>query len=118
MPSWPATLPQFVLVDGFRWSAKPNVVSFGTEVGAGKVRRRSTSRTAQLTPSIAVTTAQLADFRTFFQGDLKDGALSFDWVDPTTQAAASLRFDPTGTPYTVAPRGLDWVVSMSLQRLS
>lgn len=117
MPSWPLTVPESPLVDAFGRSPKPNVISFGTEVGPGKVRRRSTARTKVVTARFIFTTAELADFEAFFEDDLEDGALAFDWSDPVDDVTKSFRFEPGGA-YTVSALSIGlWNVSANLQLL-
>lgn len=115
MATWPVGLPEFVLVNGFRRSPNSNVISFGTEVGPGKTRRRSTARTKNMAASLMVDGTQLATFEAFFEDDLVDGSLPFDWVDPVGGAACTFRFDPA-SPYSVsAVSGNDvWTVTMSI----
>lgn len=117
MPSWPATLPAAPLMNGLGMTPQPNVISFGTEVGPGKVRRRSTARVSALAAGLLLTQDQLEDFLAFFRDDLKDGALSFDWTDHVEGDAASFRFLPTD-PYRVALAGRAlWSVTLNLMRL-
>lgn len=117
MPSWPVTLPQDFLRDGFQRTPQSNVISFGTEVGGGKVRRRSTARTKVHTGTLQLTKAQVALFEEFFENDLKDGALSFDWTDPVTDDFVAWRFDPDNV-YTLREIAKDiWSLSISLIRL-
>src|SRR5689334_807629 len=117
MPTWPGTLPTKPQRNSFRYGAVSNVISFGTDVGPGKVRRRSTARIKKATGAFWMTEAQLATFQSFFEVDLKDGALAFDWPDPITAVTASWRFDP-GSAYEVSPVGPDtWQVNFTLIRL-
>ena len=113
---WPASLPQGV-VRGVQRNPLPNVVSFGTEVGPGKVRRRSTARVMRISASAVLTAAQAAIFEGFFQNDLQDGALSFSMNDPTDGTTGTWRFD-TQSPYTLSEQGARYVLAMNLNRLS
>lgn len=117
MPVWPTTLPQCPLRSKTR-SPKSNVIAFGTEVGPGKLRRRSTARGQLMSMKFRITTAQVAIFENFFQDSLSDGALSYTWPDPVTGASASWRFDPSG-PYslneTAAPG--KWELSIQIEKL-
>ena len=98
--AWPVSLPAYPRRD-LTWSPKPNVISFGTEVGKGKRRRRSTYRSKLWSLSFIMTDAQLADFVAFFEDDLEDGALPFEWVYPRTGDTWEFTF-ASDTPYTVA----------------
>ena len=117
MPSWPNTLPDAFLRDGFARTPQPNVISFGTEVGPGKVRRRTTARTKSHTFSMKMTLVQLNEFEAFFEDDLSDGAIPFDWTDPVAGDVASWRFDP-GSPYSAreTEEAGTWFVSMTIIR--
>lgn len=114
MPTWPGTLPTALMIAGLQRTPQANVISFGTEVGPGKVRRRSTARTETIVGSIIVTATQYATFQSFFQDDLQDGALAFDWTDPLDDSTCSFRFDPNKA-YSASPIDTDnWSVSLSL----
>jgi hypothetical protein len=112
---WPLSLPQ-CKVRGTQRTPLPNVVAFGTEVGPGKVRRRSTARVMRVTASAVLTAAQAEIFETFFQRDLQDGALTFTMNDPTDGATATWRFDAQ-SPYTLTEQGTRHVLAMNLSRL-
>lgn len=117
MPTWPISLPQEPLLAGFQFTPQVNVISFGTEVGPGKVRRRSTARVRQLPFNVHVTDAQLDDFVAFFQDDLLDGALAFDLIDPVAGGTRSFRFSPQ-SPYSVSPIGPNrWLLATQLMML-
>ena len=117
MPSWPVTLPQDFLRDSFSRSPQPNVVSFGTEVGPGKQRRRSTARTKPHTVSLQLTLDQARAFEEFFEDDLQDGALPFQMTDPFAGDFANWRIE-TGTPYSLRELAKDlWLLSMTITRI-
>ena len=111
--TWPGTLPAYPRRD-LTWSPKPNVIAFGTEVGKGKRRRRSTYRSKLWSLSFVMTDAQLATFQAFFETTLGDGALPFQWVYPRTGATWEFTFD-ADNPYTVAYFSpLEQLVTLSL----
>lgn len=116
MLNWPAYLPAAPLVAGFQIQPRPNVISFGTEVGAGKVRRRTTARTSVYTGTFLLTEDQRQAFVAFFQDDLEDGALSFSYND-VVDGTASFRFDPS-SPYSLTALSPEhWHLNVTLQRL-
>lgn len=119
MPTWPLSLPQAPLLAGFQFSPQGNVASFGTEVGPGKARRRSTARVRQLPFNTHMSDAQLDDFIAFFEDDLADGALPFDLTDPVSGGTRSFRFSsPQESPYTSSKIGPDlWLVATQLMML-
>lgn len=98
MATWPATLPQTVLSDLVRQRQAGKVRS-DMDTGPAKQRARFTATTKQFTASLMMTGAQLTTFYTFYETTLGQGAVSFTWVDPITDASATLRFmgEPTDT---------------------
>lgn len=61
-----------------------------------------------------MTDAQLATFQAFFEDDLMDGALPFEWVYPRTGATWRFTFDKDA-PYSVAYlTPLEHLVTLSL----
>ena len=91
MPSWPAALPQYVLVQGFGETPPDLIAETAMSSGPRATRRRFTAGETEINAQIAVTIAQKATLQTFFDGDLKGGAIAFDWVHPVTRAATSFR---------------------------
>lgn len=111
--TWPGTLPQNPRRD-LGWSPKGNVIAFGTEVGKGKRRRRSTYDSELWSLPFIMTDAQLATFKAFFSTDLEGGSLPFDYVYPRTGDTYRFTFD-TEAPYSVAYLSpLEHVVTLSL----
>lgn len=112
---WPSLLPK-CQVRGKQRSAAPNVIAFGTEVGPGKVRRRSTARVKRLNGTFLLTRAQVAIFEEFFEDDLQDGALVFEWTDPVTQETGNWRF-AVDNAYSLSERGSGkWDLQVALER--
>lgn len=102
MPTWPASLPQAPLVD--QWSGGPqrNKVSFQPEIGPSIDRRRGSSAFHTYQATFApLTDAQLATFVYFFETELYDGVVSFQWNDPVTGAAYNWKFSDDEPPYQV-----------------
>ncbi len=83
-PTWPASLPQRVAVDGYGEGPPDTTVRTRMDAGPAKVRRRFTAGVRPLSLQI--------DLDGFFGTTLLGGALAFDWVHPRTQAAVTLRF--------------------------
>ena len=60
------------------------------DAGPDKVRRRFTAGVRTFSVALPpLTTSQVATFDTFFDVTVAGGAISFDWVNPRTQAAAA-----------------------------
>jgi hypothetical protein len=66
------------------WSETPqnNVAQFVPEVGAPKMRSRSTANGATASCYFILTPTQLGVFNTFYETTLVSGALPFDWTHP------------------------------------
>jgi hypothetical protein len=92
MPTWPASLPQSLHI-GFRQKRQSGKVRSNPDHGAAKQRPRFTAIVKEYEDaSVHMTGAQLATFETFYEDDLGMGSLSFDWKNPVTDDAATLRF--------------------------
>lgn len=98
-PSWPGTLPQIPLADGYTESLADNVIRSENDAGPAKMRRRSTVTNETLVCTMHITKSQWATVRTFYLTTLA-AVLPFTWVQPSTGAAANFRFlsPPTITP--------------------
>lgn len=90
MPSWPGTLPDKVLKDGYDEMFSDNVVRTPMDVGPPKIRRRATSAPKIFTVNQMLTSAQVGYLDTFYYTTLYHGSLSFDWKHPRTAVAASV----------------------------
>ena len=90
--SWPGTLPQFVLEQGYSESLPDLVVESQMDAGPAKIRRRHTAASRRFTMVVQLDPAQAAIFETFFEDTLKGGVEPFDWVHPRTRAARVFRF--------------------------
>lgn len=86
--AWPSALPT-PLRNGWGEQSQPNTVSFMPEVGPPIRRRRGTVRSRISTMTFRMSDAQLATFISFFETDLKDGALRFTMAHPVTGASAT-----------------------------
>ena len=114
MPIWPLSLPADPLIAGYSVAPQKNVVAFGTEVGPGKVRRRSTARVKTISNDTYLQAGQLAVFLSFFEDELQDGALTFTWTNQLDGLTASFRFAPD-SPYQLSAMGGGlWRVTMNL----
>ncbi|GLI23493.1 hypothetical protein GGQ86_002969 [Xanthobacter flavus] len=84
--AWPSGLPA-PMRNGWGEQSQPNTVPFTPEVGPPIRRRRSTVRTRISTMTFRMSGAQLQTFTSFFENDLKDGALRFTMAHPVTGAS-------------------------------
>tara|TARA_E500000318_G_scaffold57385_1_gene53276 strand:- start:1357 stop:1707 length:351 start_codon:yes stop_codon:yes gene_type:complete len=116
MATWPATLPQYVLIDGFRQTQQPNKLRSTVDVGEAKMRPRSTRKIKRFQCSILISNdTQYDTLENFYDATLSQGTLTFDWVNPITQDAATFRFvgeveySPAGPQQSVASFELEEV---------
>lgn len=91
MPTWPPSLPQgfFLRATDQRQDA---VARTPMDSGPATTRNRFTAVSRELSVPIVLTGAQRQTLDAFFETDLANGALSFDWKDPVTDAAKTFRF--------------------------
>lgn len=119
-PVWPASLPQAPLVDQWAGGPQRNKVGFQPEIGPPIVRRRGTSSVEIWEGTFPpFTAAQLTAFRTFFEDDLYEGTLAFNWTDPIKGDTGLWTFSDDNPPYKiVATANSYYSVSMKLIRIS
>ncbi len=114
MPSWPVTLPQTPLVEGFSRSRQDARLRTSMDAGPDKVRRRYTAVPENLTCVFVMTDSQLDIFDVFYVDTLLGGALTFTWTHPMTGVSVTCRVKDE--PQTV-PRKRRWAVSMVIEVL-
>lgn len=93
MPTWPASLPQRVLADGYQETAPRFTIRTQMDAGPAQVRRRFTAGPTPLWVQLRLTFAQKATLDAFYLNDCAGGALPFAWVHPVSRAAVTMRFE-------------------------
>lgn len=84
--SWPATLPQRPLAEGYTEGYEDNTIRSAPDKGASKTRPRFTRlRFTRTGVTYLLTNAQKVIFDSFYQS-IKGGALTFNWPDPVSGA--------------------------------
>lgn len=78
MDTWPITLPQIALLEGWRL-AQPHRPKIVTEMedGPARMRKRTTAAWSQMPLAFLMTNAQFTTFHTFVRDNLEDGAVRF-----------------------------------------
>lgn len=114
MATWPATLPDEFLEEGFSETLGDNTVRYQPDVGPPQLRRRATASPRRITGVMRMTAAQVDTHDTFYVTTLKDGSLSFDWNHPRTGAAATFIYS---APPVYQYRNGHWYVSRQLEIL-
>jgi hypothetical protein len=116
MPTWPASLPQFVEVGDYQESPPATKIRSPMDASPPKMRRRFTAGVRPLRVKIMLPTkAQVETLDSFHETTLAGGTLSFDWVHPRTQVAKTFRFvsEPRYSPK--SPEG--WYAHLDLEVL-
>jgi hypothetical protein len=99
MVDWPTSLPQTGL-NGASGGPQQNSVSFEPDIGPSIDRRRSSFAGRKIKVELPpITNAQYAIFVSFFEDDLYDGLLPFNFNDPMTQTTKSFKFVKTEPAY-------------------
>jgi len=90
--AWPASLPSYLLVDGYSEGIGDGRVRSQTDMGPPKVRRRSSAMPKTLQGRMLMTGAQLATLQSFVETTLVGGSLPFTFTDPVTRGSILVRF--------------------------
>ena len=114
MPTWPTSLPQAPLVEGYGEQPPDLIVRSQVDVGWAKTRRRATAGATRITATYTMTGTQLAVFESFLAGDIADRTLAFDWPRPRTGATVPVRI--VEPPQIVPAAGTHrWRVGLTLE---
>ena len=114
--TWPGTVNQNVLRDGFTVKPEANRISFKPETGKAKRRRRTTIATELVTYGLLLTLDEFADLLDFWHDDLLDGTLPFTFTDPLDEAEKTYEFVDDAEPEAMSPTGLYVTVYLHLLR--
>jgi len=112
MATWPVTLPDYVLQDGYLEQPPENTIRTKMDVGPPKARRRATSAPRPIKCRQHMTAAQVVTFDTFYVTTLKSGSLPFEWQHPRTGSTVNFMFTE---PPSYTPIGAEFYVDMSLE---
>lgn len=113
--TWPSTLPNLPLTNGYQESFKDNVIRSEIDSGPMKTRQRYTRAQRMIQMSFMLTNDQKTIFTTFFNL-IRGGALPFNWKDPIlgTDIVVRLTSAVTGPNYV---RINAWQVSFEIEVL-
>lgn len=118
MATWPAVLPA-PLAEGYTLSPGDQTIRTDMEVGAARVRRRTTARNDQLNVGWTLTVAELDTLRDWFDDDVTGIAGGTAWFTValdvgtgSTTASVEARF--VG-PFKTARLGKKWLVTATLE---
>ncbi len=97
--AWPASLPQGTLRADYDQGMGDGRRVSETDMGPGKVIRRSSAIASPLGAGMVMNAAQLATFETFVETTLSGGTLPFSFPDPRDgESTLLVRFRPTEMP--------------------
>lgn len=113
--TWPATVPDDFLWEGYRETPPNNVIRTSMDVGPDKIRRRSTAAVSSISCKMVLTKTQLGYFDTFYNTTLVNGSLTFDLTHPRTGSSKEMRFQ--NPPEYIYISGNYWSVLMQLEVL-
>lgn len=117
-PSWPGTLPQAPLVDGWQMELSDNRYTFQPRQGRAMLRQKQTQDIDIQDVRFYLTAAQLTTFLTFFRTTLGHGTLSFTFTDVVSGVSYDYQFSGTNPQITSPDGGNHYVVAAQLIRVS
>ena len=115
MSSWPATLPQYPIMQGYQENPADTIIRTKMDQGPDKVRRRTTANTVNFKVSYIMTDAQVATFDTFYNATISGGADKFTMPHPRT-GVSSDNFRISSIPQYASINGV-YRVSFDLELL-
>lgn len=113
-PSWPGSLPQYVLEQGYSEKLNDQAVESSVDAGPPKVRRRFTKQVRTFAMTVRLSPSQKETFEGFWQDTLLGGTIPFDWVHPLTRSITTFRFRQPA-PQMASIGGTDTMVSFTLE---
>ena len=116
--SWPTSLPQRPLVDGYKRTLPNNLLRSSMDTGADKVRKRGRFKPQIVNCSYVLTNAQRNTLENFIHGSLAEGAICFNWPHPELNKLVRARLKASQesildfSPYKDTTR---WAVTLNLE---
>lgn len=93
METWPSTLPQYPLVEGYSRTPQDSVLKFQTETGRAKERNRATAMPDSITERYVLEPSQRDTLDTFYKVTTKRGTVTFTKIEPETGLVKEYKFD-------------------------
>ena len=116
MATWPTSLPQRPLRNGFGGSIESGRVSSQPEHGPQQYRRRFTATEDPLNATYRMTFDQWQTVKNFYKNTTANGSLPFDWPEPMTGSTISVTFaEPPSFTTASAPDRLDVTIKLREQ---
>ncbi|GAA2888168.1 hypothetical protein GGQ99_004804 [Aminobacter niigataensis] len=114
--AWPATLPQYLLTEGYSEAQGDGRLRTQPDLGPAKVRRRSSSMPGPLQGRMTMSGAQRTILDDFVETTLAGGTLPFTFPDPLTRAPILVRFS-ANLPAWSSPGGDTFIAALDLEVL-
>lgn len=114
METWPHSLPQCPLVEGYSEEVNNTRLESMPDAGAAKVRNRFTAVPINITENYYLTAQQKEDFLTFYHTTIKNGAENFLKPYYSNGQNRVYRISPSST-YSLEFNGVFWMLSLELQ---
>ena len=92
MISWPSSLPQQLLTDGFEEQPPDLTVRTEPDEGPDKLRRWGTGNIRPVQGQQLMNGTQVQDLDDFYLTTTKAGTLRFNWDDPRGGSSVEMRF--------------------------
>lgn len=115
MATWPATLPQIPLVDGYSETLPETAIRTSMDVGPAKVRQRISHNVRPFVFPMWLTSAQIDILETLYATTCLGGALPFTHDRPRAGGSVEIRF--TAPPQIGAPQGDYYPVDCGMEVL-
>jgi hypothetical protein len=118
MVTWPASLPQSPLVEGWTEQFADNAYRFKPRQGLEITRRKQSTRFNTQTLNFKLSKAQRQTFEDFYYDDCGGGVLSFEWEHPVTKVTYDFKWTESPPQMHSPDGGKTFIVSLSLMRIS
>lgn len=113
--SWPASLPQYVLQDGFQETFPMGVVRTSMDAGPANQRRRFSAAVMPIAVTMLLDINQRATLLDFWTNTLGMGASRFNWTHPITGAQVEARIIGDKPPTIVSSDGVHFRASFTVE---
>ncbi len=115
--TWPASLPQRPLVNGYSDGIGDGRVEYAPDTGPTLTRRRSTATPSPLTVAFEMTRDQVDALQVFVATNLLGGSLPFNFPAINEAGTYVVKFQKQGLPKWTALGGDYYNVTMSLWKM-
>lgn len=115
MATWPASLPQSFMFDGFSEQKDSQVLRTGMDSGPPKQRRKFSAAGVQLKGRMFMDDTQVTTLEAFFDNTLFGGSIEFDFPHPRTGATVIVVFPAGVHPIYTAVDDSHFYVDLQLE---